>query len=149
MMVSASGRVEVGTGALRTVLRELLVGLLAAACVAGCGRGRALAGKSLSPEGDEAAAIKELVEQATALIEAGQHKRVERLMKQGLPKVEQATIMGTVKKVAEADSWQIEEVERFGKSYFRATLRFGGREGEGVTVNVLREDDRFVLTGGG
>ena len=139
-MHQAIGRVPWGR-----VAAALLVTLL----VVGCGGKKTLRGKTIKVDGRESAAIKELIEKAVGLAKGGKDRALMSLLKKDLPKAGQATILNTLKKLAEADGWDLQGVERFGDAYFRATLKLEGGAGGAVTVNVLEDGKRYVLTGGG
>jgi len=124
----------------------VLVGLL----LVGCRGKKTLTGSTLGLESEEALAVQELVEKAVDMIAAGNQRRVQALLKKDLPRGEQAAVMATLTKIASAQGWEIEGMERFTRDYFRAAivLRGGGGPSK-VTLAVLRQGDGFVFTGGG
>jgi len=122
---------------------------LAALLLAGCRGGKTLGGRQVSLKDEDVKAMTELIEKATDLIDEGKEKRVLRLTKKDLPKAGQATVVAALKKVAAAETWQIDRVQRFGDAYFRATVLLGGDSSASVTVSFLKEGGRLVLTGGG
>ena len=126
-----------------------VVVLLAALLIIGCRGRKTLGGRKVSLKDNDVQAMAELIEKATGLIDEGKEKRVLSLTKKDLPKAGQATVVATLKKVAAAETWEIERVQRFGDSYFRATVVLGGESPASVTISFLKEDGRLVLTGGG
>ncbi len=126
-----------------------LVGLLMVLVVAGCGSRKTLSGEAVDLDDEEVQAMAALIEKAAGLLAEGKEKQALRLTKKDLPKAGEATVMAALKKVAGAETWEIERVERFSESYFRATVKLGGGPVGSVTVNFLKQDDRLVLTGGG
>ena len=126
-----------------------LVGVLVLSVLSGCGGKKVLSGKDVDVDDEEVQAMAALIEEAAGLFAEGKEKRVLQLTKTQLPKAGEATIMAALKTVAAAETWEIERVQRFGGSYFRATVKLGGGPTGDVTVNFLKEDDRFVFTGGG
>ncbi len=126
-----------------------LAGLLVVLVVAGCGGKKALSGEAVDLDDEEVQAMAALIEQAAGLFAEGKEKQVLRLTKKDLPKAGEATVMAALRKVAGAEAWEIERVQRFSESYFRATVKLGDGPVASVTVNFLKQDDRFVFTGGG
>lgn len=126
-----------------------LVGLLMVLVVAGCGSKKTLSGEAVDLDDEEVQAMAALIEKAADLLVEGKEKRVVRLTKKDLPKAGEATVMAALRKVAGAETWEIERVQRFSESYFRATVKLGDGPVGSVTVNFLKQDDRFVFTGGG
>ncbi len=127
----------------------VVLALLVVLALAGCGRRGALSGKSLKVEGRQATAIKQLIEKAVDLTREGNEGAVMSLLKKDLPKAGQAAVLNTLRKLAEAEGWEVQGVQRFGDAYFRATVELQGGSVDAVTVNVLEEGERYVLTGGG
>lgn len=123
--------------------------LVALVLLTGCRGRRTLSGKTVATDDDQVKAFTQLIEKAIGLIRAGKEKQVLALAKKDLPRAEQAAVVATLKKVARAQAWRVERVQRFGKSYFRVLLSLDGNEPRKVTVNFLRQDDRIVFTGGG
>ena len=126
-----------------------VVVLLAALLLAGCRGRKTLGGRKVSLEDNDVQAMAELIKKATGLIDEGKEKPVLSLTKKDLPKAGQAMVVAALKKVAAAETWEIERVQRFGDSYFRATVVLGGESPASVTISFLKEDGRLVLTGGG
>ena len=126
-----------------------LAGLLVVLVVAGCGSKKALSGEAVDVDDEEVQAMAALIEQAAGLLAEGKERQVLRLTKKDLPKAGEATVMAALKKVAGAETWEIERVQRFSESYFRATVKLGDGPVGSVTVNFLKQDDRLVFTGGG
>lgn len=123
--------------------------LVALVLAGGCRGRKTLTGKTVTGDEDVVQPLTELIDKAVELIRTGKEKQVLGFTKQDLPKAEQASVVAALKKVAAADSWEVERVQRFGEAYFRATLSLTGKEAKEVTINFLRQDDRIVFTGGG
>ena len=126
-----------------------LVGLLMVLVVAGCGSKKTLSGEAVDLDDEEVQAMAALIEKAAGLLAEGKEKQVLRLTKKDLPKAGEATVVAALRRVAGAGTWEIERVQRLSESYFRATVRLGDGAVGSVTVNFLKQDDRFVFTGGG
>lgn len=139
-MTRATGRRRWGRG---------VAALLALTLAFGCGGRKTLSGKEVSPDAKEAGAIADLIKQAAGLAGQGKDQQVLALMKKDLPKAEQAAVMATLKKVSRARAAKVEQVSRFSPSYFRALVSLEGEPTKSVTINLLRQDDGFVFTGGG
>jgi hypothetical protein len=122
------------------------VGLL----VVGCRGKRTLTGSTVGLDSEEVSAVRELIENAVELIQAGKARRAQALLKKDLPKGEQAAVMAPLTKVASAQDWEVEGAQRFTKDYFRVAIVLRGGEGPSkVRVAVLRQGERLVFTGGG
>ena len=126
-----------------------VVVLLAALLLAGCRGRKTLDGRKVSLKDNDVQAMAKLIEKATGLIDEGKEKQVLRLTKKDLPKAGQATVVATLKKVAAAETWEIQRVQRFGDAYFRATVVLDGDSPASVTVSFLNEGGHLVLPGGG
>ena len=123
--------------------------VLALALSLGCGGRKVLSGKDVSLDAKETAAITDLIRKAAGLVGQGKDPQVLALTRKQLPKAEQAAVMAVLKKLSSAPSWKVEHVSRFSPSYFRAVVSLEGGPVKSVTINLLRQDDGFVFTGGG